>query len=214
MRKRIWPHDYWYSDIHLYSLEVCITKAFDQTIGVHIKDLENVLSGAMEKKLNSMITHAVNHVNVCALCLQKGFVCELCASKRVIYPFQIELVERVRQSLREIHIQKELFSARSATQSTIVSASTSRKEGAQSVCGGENTRPVPTSPFGPRRPSPPRSALLRHSRTSHFHCPLSDPSVYTNATQVRVRRRIESTRAEIKYKHSDVVVSRLVSASC
>lgn len=54
-----------------------------------------MINGVLERRLNSIITFAVSHINACALCLQKGFVCELCSSKRVIYPFQTDIVTRV-----------------------------------------------------------------------------------------------------------------------
>ncbi|KAI1727702.1 putative zinc-RING and/or ribbon domain-containing protein [Ditylenchus destructor] len=82
-----WPKDYLYSDIHLYS----------------VTDLENVLSGVMERRLNSLISFAINHINSCPLCLQKGFVCELCSSKRVIYPFQTDIVHRCKVCFSVFH---------------------------------------------------------------------------------------------------------------
>lgn len=36
------------------------------------QDLEMVINGSMERRLNSLITFAINHINSCALCLQKG----------------------------------------------------------------------------------------------------------------------------------------------
>uniref|UniRef100_A0A915CSQ2 RUN domain-containing protein n=1 Tax=Ditylenchus dipsaci TaxID=166011 RepID=A0A915CSQ2_9BILA len=85
----LWPSDYLYTDIHLYS----------------ITDLENVICGSLERRLNSLITFAVNHIFNCPLCLQKGFFCELCSSKHVIYPFQIEVAHRCKACFSVYHIK-------------------------------------------------------------------------------------------------------------
>ncbi|TMS35015.1 hypothetical protein L596_002498 [Steinernema carpocapsae] len=76
--RRIWSKDYLYREIHLYSFS----------------DLINCTSGVLERHLNSLISFAVGHVHNCALCRQKGFICELCPSKQVIYPFQVETTSR------------------------------------------------------------------------------------------------------------------------
>ncbi|KAH7727338.1 RUN domain containing protein [Aphelenchoides avenae] len=87
LQRRLSPHDYLYKEIHLYS----------------IVDLENAISGVLERRLNSVINFAINHVHSCALCLQKGFICELCSSKRVIYPFQIDIVFRCKKCFSVYH---------------------------------------------------------------------------------------------------------------
>ena len=79
LKRRVWPQDYLYSDIHLYSFS----------------DIENSLTGMLEKRLNTLIKFAISHVEGCHLCLQKGFICELCSAKKIIYPFQVDIAERV-----------------------------------------------------------------------------------------------------------------------
>lgn len=54
-----------------------------------------VLSGHFERHLNNLITYTIDHIHVCALCSQKGFICEICSSRQIIYPFQIEITFRV-----------------------------------------------------------------------------------------------------------------------
>ena len=69
----LWPDDYLYETIHLYSL-------FDLT---NIKDTFN--------KIKSARDYGIGHIlKDCELCLQKGFICEICKSDQNIYPFQIE----------------------------------------------------------------------------------------------------------------------------
>ncbi|KAI6242775.1 RUN domain protein [Aphelenchoides fujianensis] len=76
LKRRFHPHNYLYSDIHLYS----------------VKDLESIPTGVLERRLN--IDFALSHVASCPLCLQKGFICELCKSNKLLYPFQIEIAHR------------------------------------------------------------------------------------------------------------------------
>uniref|UniRef100_A0A158R4M8 RUN domain-containing protein n=1 Tax=Syphacia muris TaxID=451379 RepID=A0A158R4M8_9BILA len=81
LRLRLWPKEYLYSDIHLYSFSV------------HM-DFQNAITGQLEGHLNSIIRYAVNHIFNCKLCAQKGFFCEICSSREVIYPFQVETTIR------------------------------------------------------------------------------------------------------------------------
>ncbi|KHN85344.1 Pleckstrin homology domain-containing family M member 3 [Toxocara canis] len=78
LRMRLWPKEYLFNDVHLYSFT----------------DLLSVLSGQLERHLQSIINYAVEHIRRCLLCAQKGFVCEICACPRVIYPFQVETTFR------------------------------------------------------------------------------------------------------------------------
>ena len=55
-----------------------------------LQDLLNVQSGAMERHLSHVLAFAVHHVVNCPLCRQKGFVCELCEKRDVIYPFEAD----------------------------------------------------------------------------------------------------------------------------
>ncbi|KAK3587314.1 hypothetical protein CHS0354_011298 [Potamilus streckersoni] len=78
LRKFIWPKDYLYEDIHLYS----------------ISDLLQVPTGALAASLKKIIKFATKHVYACLLCNQKGFICELCNNPKVIYPFELEATYR------------------------------------------------------------------------------------------------------------------------
>ncbi|MFH4975028.1 hypothetical protein AB6A40_001737 [Gnathostoma spinigerum] len=78
LRKRLWPKEYLFNDVHLYSFT----------------DFLNVLSGQLERHLHSIIDYSVSHIRQCALCAQKGFICELCSGREVIYPFETETTHR------------------------------------------------------------------------------------------------------------------------
>lgn len=71
----LWPDDYLYETIHLYSL-------YDL---INLKDIYT--------KLKSARDYAFNHImKECVLCIQKGFICEFCKSDSTIYPFQLDSV--------------------------------------------------------------------------------------------------------------------------
>ncbi|XP_077584827.1 pleckstrin homology domain-containing family M member 3 [Stigmatopora nigra] len=72
LRRRISPREYLLQHIHLYS----------------IADLQQVIDGQLAPFLSKVIKFASAHVLACSLCRQKGFICELCHSGHVIYPFQ------------------------------------------------------------------------------------------------------------------------------
>ncbi|XP_050438899.1 pleckstrin homology domain-containing family M member 1 [Adelges cooleyi] len=73
LSKDIWPREYFYNNIHLYSFF----------------DLQEIYSGALFDFLEQKITVSRNHVYNCQTCRQKGFICEICKDSRIIYPFDI-----------------------------------------------------------------------------------------------------------------------------
>ncbi|CAJ0607999.1 unnamed protein product [Cylicocyclus nassatus] len=77
-RRRIWPREHLYNDIHAYS----------------ISDLLLLHNGQLEKQVRGFLKHAVDHVMHCSLCRQKGFICEICEANEVIYPFETERTYR------------------------------------------------------------------------------------------------------------------------
>ncbi|XP_033122726.1 pleckstrin homology domain-containing family M member 3-like [Anneissia japonica] len=56
--------------------------------------MHHVQSGQLAKDLKKVINWAAKHVYNCILCRQKGFICEICDSPKVIYPFDVELTTR------------------------------------------------------------------------------------------------------------------------
>ncbi|XP_066543916.1 pleckstrin homology domain-containing family M member 3 [Amia ocellicauda] len=78
LRRRIFPREYLLQHIHLYSLA----------------DLQQVIDGKLAPFLSKVIKFASAHVFGCSLCSQKGFVCELCHSRQVIFPFQDTATKR------------------------------------------------------------------------------------------------------------------------
>merc|ERR1739848_281783 len=79
LRTAVWPKDYllYNSCTNLYSLD----------------DLSKVAEGNMlDKMLKNALDIAEDHVFNCSLCCAQGFICSVCNSDQVIFPFQLEYV--------------------------------------------------------------------------------------------------------------------------
>ncbi|XP_064610811.1 LOW QUALITY PROTEIN: uncharacterized protein LOC135475013 [Liolophura sinensis] len=78
LRKSVWPKEYLYDHLHIYSLS----------------DLLQVMSGQLAQNLRKLVRFATKHIYECRLCSQKGFICEICNSPQVIYAFETDTTER------------------------------------------------------------------------------------------------------------------------
>ncbi|GAB6019672.1 pleckstrin y domain containing, M (with RUN domain) member 1 [Chamberlinius hualienensis] len=87
MRRKMWPRDYMYEHIHLYSF----------------KDLMFIQSRSLAQQLQKVVTFASKHVTDCELCRQKGFICEICQNPKVIYPFELGHIFRCETCLAVYH---------------------------------------------------------------------------------------------------------------
>ena len=59
------------------------------------QDFLQVQSGVLLHFLRKVIVFAAKHVQQCGLCSQKGFICLICESPKIIYPFDTDLTIRV-----------------------------------------------------------------------------------------------------------------------
>uniref|UniRef100_A0A1V1FQN1 Putative cysteine-rich protein 5 n=1 Tax=Reticulitermes speratus TaxID=60591 RepID=A0A1V1FQN1_9NEOP len=59
-----------------------------------MQDLVEVKSGEVATRLREIVNSSSQHVAGCQLCQARGFVCELCRSKEVIFPWQLGKVAR------------------------------------------------------------------------------------------------------------------------
>lgn len=57
-------------------------------------DFEQVKQGELASRLQTLLALGNEHTSQCELCLARGFVCELCSSKEIIFPWQIARVSR------------------------------------------------------------------------------------------------------------------------
>lgn len=78
VKRRMWPREYLWDDMHQYSL----------------LDLIQVNSGQLQHHLKKIISFCKKHVYSCEVCSQKGFICEICKSKKIVYPFEVNLTSQ------------------------------------------------------------------------------------------------------------------------
>lgn len=78
LQKRIWPREYLYEHVHLYT----------------ISDLAQIPNGSFALQLEKVVNFAKTHVIDCWLCSQKGFICEVCRDPKILYPFETSTTYR------------------------------------------------------------------------------------------------------------------------
>ncbi|CAI4232529.1 unnamed protein product [Auanema sp. JU1783] len=89
LRKKVDRKEYIYENVNLYSFS----------------DLEAVKSGSFERQLTSLLKFAIGHILACMTCKQKGFVCEVCNAKEVIYPFNTNTTHRCFDCFSVFHLE-------------------------------------------------------------------------------------------------------------
>ncbi|KAM6978395.1 protein associated with UVRAG as autophagy enhancer [Tautogolabrus adspersus] len=57
-------------------------------------DLLRVKKGQLVSKAHAVLNSAIVHVENCQLCLARGFICEFCRERDVIFPFQTDMCRR------------------------------------------------------------------------------------------------------------------------
>uniref|UniRef100_W5MWV1 Rubicon like autophagy enhancer n=1 Tax=Lepisosteus oculatus TaxID=7918 RepID=W5MWV1_LEPOC len=83
-------------------LSECVLQEFSQlpehlTRELHLfslDDLVRVKRGLLPAQARALLRVASAHVETCELCLAKGFICEFCKGKDVLFPFQKETCKR------------------------------------------------------------------------------------------------------------------------
>lgn len=79
LQKQLWSKEYLYEHIHRYTLA----------------DMENIPRGVLADQLRKVVAFGRNHILNCTLCSQKGYICEICQSNRILYPFDINTTLKV-----------------------------------------------------------------------------------------------------------------------
>ncbi|GAB0199362.1 pleckstriny domain-containing family M member 1 [Grus japonensis] len=59
-----------------------------------VTDLRQIADGVFETFLQSLLQFASHHVYNCDLCTQRGFICQICNSSDIIFPFEFETTTR------------------------------------------------------------------------------------------------------------------------
>lgn len=78
LRQKLWPREHLYEYRDLYSLT----------------DLLQVQAGTLQRLIKDLVRFSSQHVYSCALCSQKGYVCEICRNSRIIYAFEVDSTVR------------------------------------------------------------------------------------------------------------------------
>lgn len=63
-----------------------------------------IADGQYTTYLLTLLNYASNHVFQCELCLQRGFICQMCHSNEIIFPFQFDTTTRCVKSLLFIKV--------------------------------------------------------------------------------------------------------------
>ncbi|XP_066262041.1 run domain Beclin-1-interacting and cysteine-rich domain-containing protein isoform X1 [Euwallacea similis] len=59
-----------------------------------IDDLVNIKNGELKTKLKFLVDICLRHTSECKLCFARGYICELCKTSEIIFPWQMKFVTR------------------------------------------------------------------------------------------------------------------------
>ncbi|XP_065172084.1 run domain Beclin-1-interacting and cysteine-rich domain-containing protein [Atheta coriaria] len=62
-----------------------------------LEDLIMIRTGELKNKLKYIVEVCCRHTSECELCLARGFICEICKSAEVLFPWQMKIVSRCAQ---------------------------------------------------------------------------------------------------------------------
>lgn len=68
-----------------------------------VADLRQIADGVFETFLQSLIQFASHHVYNCDLCTQRGFICQICNSNDIIFPFEFDTTTRCSECKTVFH---------------------------------------------------------------------------------------------------------------
>ncbi|KAM6312218.1 pleckstrin homology domain-containing family M member 1 isoform 2-T2 [Podargus strigoides] len=71
-----------------------------------VADLRQIADGVFETFLQSLLQFASHHIYNCDLCTQRGFICQICNSSDIIFPFEFDTTTR----RRETHVSMVIWS--------------------------------------------------------------------------------------------------------
>ncbi|XP_036612158.1 pleckstrin homology domain-containing family M member 1 [Trichosurus vulpecula] len=69
-----------------------------------VADLQQIADGSFEGFLQDLIEFASQHVYHCDLCTQRGFICQICHHKGIIFPFEFDTTTRCRECKTVFHV--------------------------------------------------------------------------------------------------------------
>uniref|UniRef100_A0A3Q2UL24 Rubicon like autophagy enhancer n=1 Tax=Fundulus heteroclitus TaxID=8078 RepID=A0A3Q2UL24_FUNHE len=59
-----------------------------------MEDLQRVKKGQLVVQARAVLNSAIEHIKHCELCMGRGFICEFCRVKDIIFPFQRDICKR------------------------------------------------------------------------------------------------------------------------
>ncbi|RMC01631.1 hypothetical protein DUI87_22072 [Hirundo rustica rustica] len=68
-----------------------------------VADLSQIADGVFETFLQSLLQFASHHVYSCDLCTQRGFICQICNSSDIIFPFEFDTTTRCSECKTVFH---------------------------------------------------------------------------------------------------------------
>ncbi|NWY21111.1 PKHM1 protein, partial [Aphelocoma coerulescens] len=68
-----------------------------------VADLRQIADGVFESFLQSLLQFASHHVYSCDLCTQRGFICQICNSSSIIFPFEFDTTTRCSECKTVFH---------------------------------------------------------------------------------------------------------------
>ncbi|NXN96025.1 PKHM1 protein, partial [Rhinopomastus cyanomelas] len=68
-----------------------------------VADLRQIADGVFETFLQALLQFAAHHVYNCDLCTQRGFICQICNSSDIIFPFEFDTTTRCSQCKTVFH---------------------------------------------------------------------------------------------------------------
>ncbi|NXR40672.1 PKHM1 protein, partial [Zosterops hypoxanthus] len=68
-----------------------------------VADLRQIADGIFETFLQSLLQFASHHVYSCDLCTQRGFICQICNSSDIIFPFEFDTTTRCSECKTVFH---------------------------------------------------------------------------------------------------------------
>ncbi|XP_064492667.1 pleckstrin homology domain-containing family M member 1 [Pseudopipra pipra] len=68
-----------------------------------VADLRQIADGVFETFLQSLLQFASHHVYSCDLCTQRGFICQICNSSDIIFPFEFDTTTRCSECKTVFH---------------------------------------------------------------------------------------------------------------
>ncbi|XP_041856841.1 protein associated with UVRAG as autophagy enhancer isoform X2 [Melanotaenia boesemani] len=82
------------SDRVLAELEQLPVHLMEQPLVFSMDDLLRIKKGQLVVQFRTVLQSAIHHIEKCELCMARGFICEFCHERDIIFPFQKDICKR------------------------------------------------------------------------------------------------------------------------